>query len=378
MRRLILFLLGFMILCPVVRAQEKPLITAHRETYLHAGPGDTYLEVAILPAGIEVEIVERNRIGNWLHVYRENERGEMVFDGWGLSGFFNLPEDLRYSQIPVNTNLLDADPSTVRSRSMAQLYTYPVIPTPDEAMGEIFQLGLKNGHNPAAVTKVGDSLTASELYLTPMNRADNDLGPYDYLEDTLKFFGDSTAVESVAARVGLTSYVVFDPMWADTTLCEPKESPLACEYRLKKPSVAFIMFGVNDVRHMTDQEFKEQIRQLVTFSLEQGVIPVLSTFSYHPDDTLWWQSVNFNLALGELATEYKVPLINLWAAARVLPDYGLDEDHAHMLNSGFPNLVYSSGHETWYGTSLRNLLTLCMLDELRRSFDMDKTLDDAN
>jgi hypothetical protein len=40
-----------------------------------------------------------------------------------------------------------------------------------------------------------------------------------------------------------------------------------------------------------------------------------------------------------------------------------------MANSGFPNLKFSSGHEAWYGTSLQNLLSIRMLDEIRRTLN---------
>lgn len=360
-----------------VKADHKLTVTAYRDTYLRGGPGDTYAEAALLPAGVEVEVLERNRTGTWLYVRRQNAQGDIILDGWMLSGYLNDLTDLRYSQIPVNDALKDADPSTVNSRSMAQLYAAPVISEISEAMHDVFATGLAKGNRPNVVTKVGDSLSASELYLTLFSRDDVELGPYDYLEDTLAFFGVSTEDESVAARIGLTTYVVFDPLWADKERCKANESPLACEYRLKKPSIALIMFGANDVRHMTDAEFAEQMRQIVEYSLDNGVIPVLSTFSYSPDDALWWQSVNFNIRLTEVAAEYEVPLINLWSAARILPDYGLDVDEVHLANSGFPYLTFATGHEAYYGNSLRNLLTLCMLDELRSTLKMDSVANES-
>lgn len=354
-----------------VKADDEFIVTAYRDIYLRGGPGDTYSEVSLLPAGVEVEIIERNPTGTWLHVKRQNAQGSIVLEGWMLSGYLNDLNDLRYSQILVNDELADADPSTINSRSMAQLYAVPVISEISDSMRDVFAEGQRKGNHPNGVTKVGDSLSASELYLTLFSRDDVALGPYDYLEDTLAFFGPSTEDESIAARIGLTTYVVFDPLWADKERCKANESPLACEYRLKQPSIAMIMFGANDVRHMTDAEFAEQMRQIVEYSLDSGVIPVLSTFSYSPDEPLWWQSVNFNLRLSEIAAEYQVPLINLWSAARVLPDYGLDIDNVHLANSGFQNLTFATGHEAYYGSSLRNLLTLCMLDELRRTLEMD-------
>ncbi len=66
-----------------------------------------------------------------------------------------------------------------------------------------------------------------------------------------------------------------------------------------------------------------------------------------------------------------MPLINLWSAARALPNYGLDVDRIHMLTSGFDYLYYATGHEAWYGVSLQNLLALRMWYEIRLALDMD-------
>lgn len=359
---MVIFVLG-------VRSFDSPQTTAYQQIFVHSGPGHTFNDVAILNAGVPVSIVERNRVGNWVHVTRSTEAGSVVMDGWVMTGYLNFDQNFYLSQIPVNTSVADADPSNADYASTATLYAAPLVSEVSRTMQGVYFYGQALGNHANVVTKVGDSVSANPLYLNPMSLNDYDLGPYDFLEETVAYYGPSLSTDSVASRIGMTTYVIFDPFWADKERCEPGETPLACEYRLKRPSVAMIMFGPNDVRHMTDAEFDVQIRQIVEESLAQGVIPVLSTFSVHPDDALWWQAINFNLRLTEIAAEYEVPLINLWAAARILPQYGLDVDKIHLANSGFPNLKFSTGHEAWYGTSLQNLLSIVMLDEIRRTFD---------
>lgn len=358
-----LFLLLFM--AGGVFAQTETAV--FRDAVVYAGPSDSYLQIALLRAGIPVTIVERNSVGNWLHVVQQREDGTTLLDGWVLSGYFHLPSDLRYSQLPVS-DMPDGNPEYTGSPSIVRLYNVPIISDVSEAMREVYERGQALGNHSHIVTKVGDSLSADPLYLTPIRQYDYVLGPYDYLEDTIAYF--DAPETSVAARIGMTSLVVFDPMWANAERCEAGETPLACEYRLSQPSVSFIMFGPNDVMRMTDEIFARQLRQIVDETLARGIIPVLSTFSYHPDADLWWQAVNFNLAVVDFAAEYQVPLINLWAASRVLPEYGLDQDRIHMLHSGFRYLKYDTGHESWYGVSLRNLLSIRMLDEIRRTLAM--------
>lgn len=364
-------LLGGQVQAQLSEATSAVSVTPHTRAVVYQGPGHTFQQLTWIEAGVPAEIIERNRVGNWLRLQRVREDGTVLMDGWVMSGYLNLHPDLSYADVPVNTSVADADPSTVRFVSEAALYQAPVIPEISEAMRAVYAAGLAMGNRSKNITKVGDSLSADPIYLGIMSQFQRELGPYDYLEETIAYFGPSTASESVAARVGMTSLVIFDPMWADVEKCNPGETPLACEYRRKQPSIALIMFGPNDVKHMTDAEFDVQLRLIVDETLARGIIPVLSTFSYSREADLWWQSVNFNQRLIDMAADYQVPLINLFAAAQALPDYGLDIDRVHMKHSGFDYLKFDSGHETWYGVSLRNLLSIRMLDELRRALEMN-------
>jgi hypothetical protein len=353
--------------------QLEPVVTtAYRRVTLHSGPGDTYRPNDVLNPGLPIQIIERNSIGNWLRVQRVTEDGTVAQDGWLMLGTLNITPEMHFGTIPINHILADAELSELDSRSMRALYAVPVIPQLSAAMVAVFEQGQGHGRNPQQITKVGDSLSADTNYLEPFSRDGAILGPFDYLAPTLDYYGDATVHPSVAARIGLSSLVVFDPFWADKALCEPNESPLDCEYRLTNPSIAFIMFGPNDVLSMDADTYHDNMRAIIESTLQQGIIPVLSTFSYHPEHEYWLQSVELNLQLVELADEYQLPLMNLWAASRPLPDYGLDRDRIHMLQSGFATLKYDSGHETWYGTSLRNLLALRTLDEIRLTLGLEK------
>lgn len=352
-------------------ADTLPETTAYREVVMYAGPGDSYQQLSKLNPGLPITITERNHTGIWVHIIRKTEDGDVVQDGWVISAFLNRDESLHFSDVTVNTTLADGDPTTVNSQSMARLYAVPVIPVISDAMVKVYEQGQQVGNAKDGITKVGDSLSANVQYLIPMSNSRRELGPYDYLVDSVQYYGDSMATDSVAARIGMSSYGIVDPFWADKTLCKPAETPLDCEYRVKKPSVAFIMFGPNDVRSMTEDKYAGQMRQIIEDSLAHGVIPVISTFSAHTSEEFFWQSINFNLQLVSLAQEYQVPLINLWAAARVLPEYGLDQDNVHLKVSGFDYLKYDSGHEAFYGVSLHNLLSICTLDDIRKKLGIE-------
>jgi hypothetical protein len=360
-----LWLILFLMLSPSF-AQESPITaTTYRQTFVHEGPNITYIETDVLNPGIPVEVVQRNNLGSWVRVQR-SDNGNLVLDGWILSAFLNSTPELQYGDLPIS-DLADAAPENVLSQTLAELYTQPLIPSISPAMLEVYAQGQELGNHANVITKVGDSLSASDQYINIFEAEGYNLGAYSYLEPSLLFYRDGTDRESIAAQIGMSTYVVFDPLWATDEDCEANESPLACEYRLTKPSVAFILFGPNDVRSMTETEYHEQMRLIVEETMETGIIPVLFTFSAHPDDNLYWQAMNFNLELINLVAEYEIPLINLWAASQALPDFGLDDDHVHLTHSGFDVLKYDSGHESFYGTSLQNLLVLRTLYEIQET-----------
>jgi hypothetical protein len=353
-------------LAPTVSAwYEKNRVHSEAPATVYDGPGSTYPAIGVLNADVEVRIVERNRIGNWLHI-RQTENDETLLDGWVLIAGLVLEKELRFSQVPVNETLPDANIIQVRFQTTAPLYAAPVIPYISESMRDVYLRGQRLGIRSQAITKIGDSVSANSLYLDPMSRDDNVLGPYDYLADTLLYFGSSRKRESMAAKKGMSSFSIFDPLMASEG-CEQNESPVACELRLQKPAVAFVMFGPNDIRAMDVDEYTAQMSMLVETLLDNGTIPVLTTFSADPARRSWQKSIAFNLALIDVARKYDVPLMNLWLASRDLPKYGLEGDGVHMRNFGYDYLKFDAGLEAHFGVGLQNLLALRTLEELHNT-----------
>lgn len=364
----ILFVIVCLSIAFSISAQEdEKHAIAQRRSILYHGPGITFYEAGVLQAGMQVTIIERSQVGNWVYIQRNNDE-RVVLEGWLPGGYLSLSPALSFAEVPVSS-LHDADPQNVRSQSMSRLYETPVIPRLSTAMISVFEEGQERGNNPAGIAKVGDSLSATDQYISIFSAEEHILGPYVYLQETLDHYAESTKQENIAAQVGLTTYVVFDPFWATSEQCEHNEDPLRCAYRTQQPSIAFIAFGANDVRHMTDEEFAQQMRMIAQITLEHGIIPVLSTFSAHPDEELFWQSINFNLRVQEIAAEYEVPLINLWSAVQALPDYGLDQDRVHLTQTGYTYLKYDDGLEAYSGIALQNLLVLRTLHEIRTQLE---------
>jgi hypothetical protein len=105
------------------------------------------------------------------------------------------------------------------------------------------------------------------------------------------------------------------------------------------------------------------MEELVTTSIEQGVIPVLSTIVFLPERDVYPLSLQFNMTIMDIAEEYQIPLINLWAAVQSLPDVGIGPDRSH-LRAQVGRFCTFDGTEQELGGTLRNLLNLQALDQL--------------
>jgi hypothetical protein len=348
-----------LLLAPPVESTDFAQAVTRQDTVMYAGPGPIFPQIGAIQPETPVRLIERNQTGLWVLVQNES------LSGWVLSGHLEFALSFRLDGVPLNTQVKDGDPSAAQTMHEALLNLYPVVPaTISDNMRAVYARGQRLGNQPFVATKVGDSVLANEWYLQPMSAEEIHLGPYAYLEEALSMFGPAMA-DSVVVRKGLTSAVVFDPFWADKERCQPGETPLDCEYRLRQPSVAFIMFSHNDMKAMSVDDYRINMRRIVEESMTKGIIPVLMTFSSHPNTPMWAESLEYNSVLLDLATQYQVPLINLWLASRILPDYGLEIDHVHLKNSGYDYLTYENGQEAQSGVALLNLLSLQVLDEIR-------------
>jgi hypothetical protein len=201
----------------------------------------------------------------------------------------------------------------------------PIIPQLSERARQIFEQGLAQGNDPQRFSKIGDSETFTRWFLAPFDQTPPTyrLGDYTYLQTVIEQFSGSFARQSLAARQGFNAASVFAPLWADPAFCLAGETPLACEFRLHQPSYVFVLLGTNDIYHL--EEFEAQMRRILEYSIEQGVLPILGTKA----DNLEGDG-RINRTLYSLALEYEIPLWNFWAAVQDLPQAGLDQDQAHL------------------------------------------------
>jgi LysM repeat protein len=248
-------------------------------------------------------------------------------------------------------------PDNVNGIKLDQFVIMP--PAVQANVQQIFAKGQQLGNNAQRFSKVGDSIIEHPHYMVKFDTPEYNLGQYAYLQDVLNYYRGSYGRDSLAVRRGLHSWSWNNPTWADKDQCLPDEGPIACEYRMYKPSVSFIVLGSNDVG--VPEYFRKSMEELVQFTIDQGVIPIIVTKAdRHEGDS----NIN-NIILKETAAKFNVPLLDFDAVAGTMPNRGIDPaDGTHLMfyyahDYSVP-VAFTKGH------ALHDLTSVIMLDEVWR------------
>ena len=353
---------------------------------VRSGPGQSEAVLTRIPGGTSVILEARDVTNSWVlgHNADGSIRGWMAalyirFTGVTLGSLPVSNETVSgggtgeggvYVSPPVpgggnNVNYHDVimggyDPALIQNIDLTQ---FPAVPHATGRSYAIYRDGQAKGNNPHSVIKVGDCSSAHWYFLSPFGWGRYNLGSYTNLQGVITQFGESLAYGSEAAHNGFNVNAVLAPEWADPSVCQAGKSPLQCEFRLHKPSVAIIMFGTSDLLVMTPHEFDFYLRNLVDETIKAGVIPVLSTF---PSNLSFWnKTLIYNQVVVRVALDYDVPLMNLWLALEALPNHGVEPDGFHLGEPiGDAGTLTPANLQSGY--PLRNLLTLQTLDNLWR------------
>ncbi|MBN1311001.1 MAG: hypothetical protein JXB30_06240 [Anaerolineae bacterium] len=234
----------------------------------------------------------------------------------------------------------------------------PVIPVVTDQAREIYQRGIEMGRDPRSFSVVGDCQNVEAYFLEDFAHPGlYRLGEYQDLQETIDWFYDSFDRERAAVRGGYNVSSVLLPLWADPELCEPRESPLACEFRLHNPSIVLISMETWWYDRPTST-YAGYMRQIVEYAIEQGVVPILATKAdnLEGDDSI-------NAAIVLVAQEYQVPLWNFRLAVDPLPGDGLEEDGFHLR---FARPHFNDPGNMQHGWPVRNLTALQALDAVWR------------
>jgi len=245
----------------------------------------------------------------------------------------------------------------------------PVVPVNiSNFVREIYARGLLMGNDPKAFSKVGDCHSTNPYFLADFDLGPNvyNLGDYSELQPTIDYFNGSFGRTSFAVKQGLSTAGVLASLWSDWKQCTSNETPLDCEFRSHNPSFAIISLGTNeayDVK-LDKTPFEGRLRQIIEHSIDQGVVPILSTKADNDEGDNY-----INFVTAKLAVEYDLPLWNFWKAVQAISQHGMrSADHLTFApTNSFTD--FSRPEYLDYGMQIRNLTALQMLDMIRREIN---------
>jgi hypothetical protein len=247
-------------------------------------------------------------------------------------------------------------PTLINGVAIESLVSIPDVNT----IRAIFAAGQELGRDPRSFSKLGDSTIENPHFLSRFDQPGSyNLGDWDYLQPMIDFYQGSFGRQGMAVHRGLHSWSVLDPMWADPLNCLAREDMLACEIRLHNPSVLFIRLGSNDVG--IPDEVDQDLRAIVEFCIENGVIPLLGTKADRHEGR---DNANNNI-IRQIAADYALPLWDFDAVADTLPGRGMANDGVHLTT--FFATDYSQPGAFTRGYPVHNLLALIMLDSVWRA-----------
>lgn len=273
------------------------------------------------------------------------------------------------SQAPIEITPVEV--STVGDPTQPPVYLFPEPIA--EHLRAVYIYGQALGNRPDVFSKVGDSITVNRNFLHPIGDGTYNLAEYAHLQPMIDYFSitpartaNSFQNTSLAATVGWSAFAALTPTNTDVSVCAPGETPLACEYRIVRPSFALILFGTNDVGFRSVDEFGADLRAIIEASQGAGVIPIISTIPARPG----YESAigGFNQAIIDLAAEYQLPVWDYSTVMVNLPNFGLTYDNVHPSSppGNYDNAANFSTEYLRYGYVMRNLTALQILDQVWR------------
>jgi hypothetical protein len=365
---LLLTLLLPALTAPFVSAQSSPQALTRYALPVYSGSDRSTPIIGVLNPQAKIILEARNIDTLW--VLGHSTDGKVR--GWMESRFLDIAPGVSLPNLLVSNEAMFVPVPETSNISTINLAEYAVVPTSPTVLNharQIYEQGRILGMDPHVISKVGDCITDNPRFLYPFGLNEYNLGGYIQLQPVIDYFGASMAYDSQAAYDGLVTAAVLDPVFANPGACLPGESPLHCEIRVHRPSVAIIMFGAQDLLFTSAEDFDLSLRHIVHETIQAGVIPILSTF---PGNLQRWdQSIAYNQIVVQVAVDYQIPLINLWLALDALPHHGVDSDGRH-LSIPITSAGDLRGDNLKRGYTLRNLITLQALDVVWRNAMSDE------
>jgi hypothetical protein len=212
-------------------------------------------------------------------------------------------------------------------------------------------------------SKMGGSSVESRAFLHCFASPYVDLGEHEVLSDTLDYFNQSerNSFERESDAAGVS--------WNLRYVLGGRPAQFRRELEETEARWALVLFGANDAQNENERIYVRRLVYLIEQLEDKGVVPILGSAlpRRSPSKDRWIS--RFNAITEAVAEHWSLPYIDYHAALNALPRKGLARDGVH------PNVLGEGGVRAAcqltekglrYGNNVRNLLTLEMLDALRR------------
>ena len=212
-------------------------------------------------------------------------------------------------------------------------------------------------------SKMGGSSVESKAFLHCFASPYVDLGEHEALSRTLDYFnaGELNSFERESHAAGVS--------WNLRYVLGGRPAKFRTELEETQARWALVLFGGNDAQNENERIYVRRLVYLIEQLEGMGVVPVLGSAlpRRNPNRDRWIS--RFNAITEAVAEHWSLPYIDYHAALDALPRKGLARDGVH------PNVLGEGGVRAAcqltkkglrYGNNVRNLLTLEMLDALRR------------
>ncbi len=218
--------------------------------------------------------------------------------------------------------------------------------------------------NRQAFSLAGDDTLTNANFVDAIVSGNYNLGNYASLQTAIDSYNFS--YQSLATGVEWTPQMLLDPAQADPALCQPRETPLACELRTNNPAVIFITFSSANATKLDVPTFTTAIQTIVQESLNAGAIPIIALL---PNDGIVTDQA--------LLDQYNTAIVQATTGAAGDPNLSLPVWDIPATMQGVPQGVYTTspngaGDYTdgglQYGGNRRGLGALQILEGFRAAF----------
>ncbi|MBN1678914.1 MAG: SH3 domain-containing protein [Anaerolineae bacterium] len=340
---------------------------------LRGTPGTAGDILTTLDANAPLTIIGRTADNIWLQVTTADGTR-----GWVAANYLVLTIDL---------NTVEVTGAAVEAPTAAPAATIPggssdglaIVSGVSAHARQIFLDGQAKGNRPNVFSKVGDSITFAPYFMHQL-ASNYDLGDYSHLQPAVNYFSgpnargeNSFSAASLAAMPGWSTVTQLTPGKSGSPLCGGDETPLVCEYRTAKPSVALIMLGTIDSEgFITLDQYRANLERVVQITIDMGIVPVLSTIPpLQVEEERNQRGRDINQIIIATARAYDIPLWNYYGAMINLPNKGLSGDGGHPSEPPDGQHAIFDANHLQYGYPMRNLTALQMLYELWRQVMYD-------